>query len=150
MSRTAYHCFKVTSEDRLYITLPMYHSAGGVLGAAHVLTSGSSAVIRRRFSASNFWDDCIQYKCTVRGFCIIRVTVQYKWISIAKVSQYIGEICRYLLAQPERESDNQHQIRLMYGNGMHKATWLEFVKRFKVHHIGEIYGATEGNATLGR
>jgi len=74
--------FGVTHNDRLYITMPMYHSAAGILGIfpklfweffpifsgiGQVYMLGCSAAICRKFSASRFWDDCIKYECTVRS-----------------------------------------------------------------------------------
>lgn len=62
---------------------------------------------------------------------------------------YIGEICRYLLAQPEKPVDKQHQVRIMFGNGLRAKIWHDFASRFNIKQIGEFYGATEGNANVG-
>ena len=67
-------------------------------------------VIRKKFSASNFWNDCIKYNCTS--------------------AQYIGEICRYLLAQPVKVEDKQHKVRMVYGNGLRPQIWNEFKNRY--------------------
>lgn len=64
------------------------------------------------------------------------------------MAQYIGEICRYLLAQPVRPSDKQHCVRVVFGNGLRAQIWKEFKERFNVERIGELYGATEGNANI--
>ena len=69
-------------------------------------------------------------------------------ITICQVAQYIGEICRYLLAQPESIYDKTHSIRLMFGNGLRGSIWNEFVTRFNIGQIGELYGSTEGNANI--
>lgn len=66
------------------------------------------------------------------------------------MAQYIGEICRYLLCQPESAADRAHQVRIMFGNGLRKNIWKEFVERFNIKHVGEFYGATEGNANVGK
>ena len=65
--------------------------------------------------------------------------------------QYIGEICRFLLAQPVKPVDKQHSVRLayIYGNGLCAHIWEEFKERFQITQIGELYGATEGNCSLG-
>ena len=63
--------------------------------------------------------------------------------------QYIGEICRYLLAQPDKPQDKQHHVRLAFGNGLRPQIWMSFKGRFNIEQIGEFYGATEGNANLG-
>lgn len=56
---------KVTPEDVLYDPLPLYHSAGGVVGLGQMLLVGSTLALRRKFSASGFWPDCVKYNCTV-------------------------------------------------------------------------------------
>ncbi|XDV16896.1 hypothetical protein PO909_016409, partial [Leuciscus waleckii] len=64
------------------------------------------------------------------------------------VVQYIGEICRYLLAQPVRASESLHKVRVATGNGLRPNVWGAFTKRFNIKRIGEFYGATECNCSL--
>ncbi|XP_013399634.1 long-chain fatty acid transport protein 4 [Lingula anatina] len=128
MSQGVHKMFSMRSSDVIYDTLPLYHSAGGILGVGQMIISGCTLVVKKKFSASKFWDDCVAYNCTV--------------------IQYIGEICRYLLAQPFRPTETQHQVRLAYGNGLRPQIWEQFVSRFGVKKIGEFYGATEGNANV--
>lgn len=35
------------------------------MGMGQCLIHGMTVVIRKKFSASRFWDDCIKYNCTV-------------------------------------------------------------------------------------
>lgn len=35
------------------------------MGIGQCLLHGMTVVIRKKFSASRFWDDCIKYNCTV-------------------------------------------------------------------------------------
>ena len=56
---------QIRPDDVVYITLPLYHTNGGILGLGQMLFQGSTVVLRRKFSASNFWPDCVKYKCTV-------------------------------------------------------------------------------------
>ncbi|RLU22958.1 hypothetical protein DMN91_005236 [Ooceraea biroi] len=119
---------KLRPDDRIYDSLPLYHTAGGIIGAGQALLCGVTVVLRKRFSASNFWPDCVRYKCTI--------------------AQYIGEICRFLMTVPPSQYDTSHKVRLMVGNGLRPQIWESFVKRFGVKQIGEIYGATEGNSNL--
>ena len=65
-----------------------------------------------------------------------------------KVTFYIGELCRYLLAQPDRPTDTQHSIRMCVGNGLRPQIWTAFSKRFGIEKIAEFYGATESNAGM--
>ncbi|XP_030583116.1 very long-chain acyl-CoA synthetase-like [Archocentrus centrarchus] len=85
-------------------------------------------VLRSKFSASQFWDDCSKYNITV--------------------IQYIGENLRYLCNTPQKLSDKNHKVRLAIGNGMRADVWRDFVKQFGDIQIREFYGATEGNFGL--
>ncbi|CAI5454641.1 unnamed protein product [Caenorhabditis angaria] len=128
MSMGSGSAFGITSNDIVYITMPMYHSAAGILGVGSLISFGTSVVIRKKFSASNFWKDCVKYNCTC--------------------SQYIGEICRYLLAQKQTPEEKQHKVRMMWGNGLRAEIWTDFVNRFNIEKIGELYGSTEGNSNI--
>ncbi|CAK9291619.1 unnamed protein product [Gordionus sp. m RMFG-2023] len=119
---------KIRKEDVIYTPLPLYHTAGGIIGVGQSLLLGSTVVIKKKFSATSFWDDCIKYNCTV--------------------AQYIGETCRYLLARPPSDCDKDHKVRLIYGNGLRRQIWHEFVERFDIREVGEFYGATESNANM--
>ena len=55
----------VSTEDIVYSSLPLYHSSAGVLGVGQCLINGCTLVLRRKFSASQFWDDCVKSKATV-------------------------------------------------------------------------------------
>ncbi|XP_076978282.1 long-chain fatty acid transport protein 1 [Tamandua tetradactyla] len=123
-----HHAYRMGPADVLYDCLPLYHSAGNIMGVGQCLIYGMTVVLRKKFSASRFWDDCVQHNCTV--------------------VQYIGEICRYLLKQPVREAEGRHHVRLAVGNGLRPAIWEEFTRRFGVHQIGEFYGATECNCSI--
>uniref|UniRef100_A0A8C2I9D2 long-chain-fatty-acid--CoA ligase n=1 Tax=Cyprinus carpio TaxID=7962 RepID=A0A8C2I9D2_CYPCA len=65
------------------------------------------------------------------------------------IVQYIGEICRYLLNQPKKDTEHQHKVRMALGNGLRQSIWEEFTTRFNVPQIAEFYGATECNCSLG-
>uniref|UniRef100_A0A8B9GXL8 Very long-chain fatty acid transport protein n=1 Tax=Astyanax mexicanus TaxID=7994 RepID=A0A8B9GXL8_ASTMX len=128
ISAFGYYSFKLRPDDVIYTCLPLYHSAGNIMGVGQCLVHGLTVVIRRKFSASRFWDDCIRYNCTV--------------------VQYIGEICRYLLSQPVRPSEANHCVRVAIGNGLRPNVWEAFAKRFGMKQIGEFYGATECNCSI--
>lgn len=125
-----HYLFNIADDDVLYLTLPLYHNNAGTIGTCQGIIFGTSIVLRDKFSASMFWEDCIKYNCTV--------------------AMYIGELCRYLLAQPKKASDNQHKVRLVFGNGLRQEIWRDFQNRFGLKQIGEVYGSTEGNANVGK
>ena len=91
--------------------------------------TGAALILRRKFSARNFFKDCAQNKCTV--------------------ALYIGQLCRYLLqTPPDPLWDRGHGVRKLLGNGLRKDVWEPLKSRFDIEYIGEFYGSTEGNATL--
>lgn len=67
-----------------------------------------------------------------------------------QVAQYIGEMCRYILAVPPKADDKKHKVRIIFGNGLRPQIWRDFVARFEIPQVCEFYGATEGNANIGK
>ncbi len=116
----------LTPQDRIYNCLPMYHSIGGVVAVGAPLLAGASVFVRPGFSASCFWDEVIEHRCTV--------------------FQYIGELCRYLVASPPHP--RAHSLRLACGNGLQAEVWRRFAERFHVKQVLEYYAATEGSVSL--
>jgi fatty-acyl-CoA synthase len=114
--------------DRMYDCLPMYHTAGGLVATGSVLLNGGAVVIREKFSAREFWDDVVRHECTL--------------------FQYIGELCRYLVHSPPNPNETRHRLRMACGNGLRPDLWQEFKTRFRIPHILEFYGATEGNVNI--
>ncbi|MHA2183368.1 MAG: long-chain-acyl-CoA synthetase [Promethearchaeota archaeon] len=110
-------------EDVIYVTTPLFHSHAINVAYASSLRYGSTIAIRRKFSASKFWDDAIKFKATSFN--------------------YIGEICRYLYNQPEKLTDRKHYIKKIVGNGLRNEMWRDFKNRFGIKQIYEFYGATE-------
>jgi len=129
---TAYGFGKIlheaTHEDVIYVALPLYHGTGQWGGFGASLATGACLALRRKFSASSFWSDVVAFGAT-------RFT-------------YIGELCRYLLLQPETPYEKQHGVRVVVGNGLRPDVWGPFQSRFGIPLIREFYGATEGNAPL--
>lgn len=115
-------------DDRLYDCLPVYHSVGGIVAPCSMLRAGGAAVLAEKFSASNFWRDIVRHDCTL--------------------VQYIGELCRYLLAATPSNFDRAHRLRLACGNGLRGDVWEAFQARFAIPQVLEFYAATEGNFSL--
>jgi fatty-acyl-CoA synthase len=114
--------------DRMYVPLPLYHTAGGGMALGGALFAGAAAVIAPRFSVSQFWSDCVEHGVTT--------------------FQYIGELCRYLLNSPEHPDERRHSVRGCVGNGLRPDVWRAFQERFRIPQIVEFYGATEGNVVM--
>lgn len=150
---------RLDDRDRVYCALPLYHSAGAMIGVCGCVLAGSCLVIRPKFSASNFARDLCVHECTVL--------------------QYIGEFARYALsADPDAASETklrqlarQHGdnpwwwplswwlnrtrgntgwkgVRVATGNGMRPEVWEPFQARFGIREIVEFYASTEGNANM--
>jgi fatty-acyl-CoA synthase len=117
-----------TARDVIYAPLPLYHTVGGVCAPGIALTVGGAIALRRQFSASAFWSDCVRFDATL--------------------FQYIGELCRYLLNAPDHPDERRHRLRLVIGNGLRPDVWDRFQARFAIPRILEFYGATESNLTL--
>ncbi len=118
----------LTASDRLYNCLPMHHSVGGVVAIGAPLVFGGSVAIAERFSTRGFWNDVARWECT--GI------------------QYIGELCRFLVAAPIRAEEKAHRVRIAIGNGLSAEVWRAFVDRFGPLQVLEFYASTEGNVWL--
>ena len=118
-------CLQLSKKDRAYVTLPFYHGTALAIAWGSILAGDACLIMSRKFSASEFWNDVRRTKAT--AFC------------------YVGELCRYLLAQPESANDKNHQIKMMFGNGLRPNLWKPFKKRFGVNKVMEFYGSSEGN-----
>ena len=115
-------------DDRLFQVLPLYHSTGGLCGMGAVLLNGGSVALKAKFSASHFWRDVTAEKCTM--------------------FVYIGELCRYLVNQPETDAEHGHKLRMAFGNGLRPDIWDTVKTRFRIPEILEFYGSTEGNVSF--
>lgn len=115
----------VEADDVFYCFLPLYHGAAALSAAATAFAAGASLVLRRKFSRREFWHDVRRYRITI--------------------CQYVGEICRYLLAEPPRDDDRDHTLRALVGAGLSNESWEAFVRRFGDLDIYEGWGSTEAN-----
>jgi len=118
--------YRIDETDCMYNCLPLYHSTGLMLGLCAAIQAGASTFVKRKFSASSFWEDAQKYNTTA--------------------FVYIGELCRYLANNDKSEAELNNPINVMVGNGLRPDVWDVFKERFSVDRIVEIYGASEGNA----
>ena len=111
--------------DRFYICLPLYHATGFICGVGSCFYSGASIFLRRKFSGSAFWSDVQRHSIT--NFI------------------YVGELCRYLLAQPPCPEERNNSLDRVFGNGLRPDIWMDFKERFGISRVCEFYGSSEGN-----
>lgn len=114
--------------DRTYNPLPLHSFTGGLCGIGPALLNGGLLLIKRGFSADRFWEEAAADEATL--------------------FVYAGELCRRLLAQPERAGERDHKLKLAFGAGLSGEAWPTLVARFAVPRVLESYGATEGNVSL--
>lgn len=119
---------RLNRDDVLYAPLPLYHGESNFVGFSVAARLGAVFASRRKFSASAFLDDVRRHGATA--------------------FVYVGELCRYLLRQPETPHDRDHRLRLAVGAGLRADIWEAFQRRFGIPRIVEMYGATEGNISL--
>lgn len=110
--------------DRFYTAMPLYHSAASMMCVCQCLGAGCTFVLGSRFSAKTFMKQVAETDSTAM--------------------QYIGELCRYLVASAPSPYDKAHKLRVAFGNGMRPDVWQKFKDRFNIDTIVEFYGATEG------
>ncbi|NVM04049.1 MAG: long-chain-acyl-CoA synthetase [Candidatus Helarchaeota archaeon] len=116
---------QLTPNDVIYIVTPLYHTLAGAQTWIASILSGVKTVLKKRFSASKFWKDIQKYKVTF--------------------TNYVGVIPGYLLNQPPSEYEKNSTLKYMVGMGLKKEIWEQFKSRFKVEHIIEYYGLSEGH-----
>ncbi|XP_061656306.1 long-chain fatty acid transport protein 6 isoform X2 [Phyllopteryx taeniolatus] len=97
----------------------------GTTGIGGCIQLGATCVLKKKFSASQFWKDCVKYNVTV--------------------VQYIGELCRYLVNQAVVPEEKSHCVWLAAGSGLRTDVWKAFAKRFSTIKIREGYGLTEAS-----
>ena len=84
--------------DRMYLCLPLFHGTGFVCGVGSALFSGATMFLRRKFSATHFWKDVKEYNINIFF--------------------YVGELCRYLINQPECPEEKNNSLDRIFGNGL--------------------------------
>ncbi len=116
---------QLNEKDVFYCALPFYHATAMLVCWGSIIAGGSSFVLKRKFSVSEFWTDVKKHNVTAFG--------------------YVGELCRYLLNQEPSPQDKEHNIRLVLGNGLRPSAWKAFKERFGIKRVIEFYAASEGN-----
>ncbi len=111
-------------DDIYYNFFPMFHNTSQAMLTIPVILVGARMVLTERFSASRFWPDVREHRCTA--------------------FYYIGEILRILLKSTSKEDSLGTTLRVGWGIGASAGDLVEFQDRFGVELRGG-YGSTEGN-----
>lgn len=118
----------VTQDDHYYVCLPLSHANGLLMQLGATLIAGATATVRERFSATNWLTDLRR--------------------SGATLTNTLGAISAFVIAQPPGESDREHRLRAIASapnHPDHDRTWRE---RFGIAEVLGGYGMTEINIPL--
>jgi len=121
-------CLNTKKEDRVYVTLPFFHSVALKMSWLSTHLAGAALIMERKFSTRSFWDKVRKHQ--------------------ANTFFYIGELCSYLMNQPEKDNDRDNPIQKIMGNGLRPDIWKAFKNRFQIPKICEFYGASESNGSF--
>ena len=121
--------FSITSDDVLYVSMPLFHSNAVMSGYALALVSGATLALATRFSASGFLDDVRHFGATYMN--------------------YVGKPLSYILATPEREDDADNPLRLAFGNEANEKDIAAFSTRFGCE-VRDGFGSTENAVIISR
>ena len=118
----------LTADDCYYIALPLFHANGLLMQLGATLIAGIRAVVRGRFSASAWLADVRQHGATV--------------------SNSLGALAAFIVAQPPGPDDRKHRLRAMLNAPNFPAHEAAFHERFGVRDIISGFGMTEVNIPI--
>lgn len=121
--------FRLSANDTVYVSMPMFHSNAIMAGWAVGLAAGANVALRRRFSASGFLPDVRKFGVTY--------------------ANYVGKPLSYVVATPPQPDDADNPLRLVYGNEGASADLTTFAERFGCKVI-DAFGSTEGGVGFSR
>ena len=120
---TVANAIELDDNDRHFIVLPLFHGNAQYYSTMSALLRGASIALMDRFSASQYFDKCIEYGCTLASL--------------------FAAPMRMLLAQPENPDHQHNRLRLMlYAQNLTAQQMSEWQQRFKAP-LSQLWGMTE-------
>jgi crotonobetaine/carnitine-CoA ligase len=109
--------------DRQFVVLPLFHGNAQYYSTMSALWSGASMALMDRFSASQYFDKCIEYDCTVASLFAAPV--------------------RMILVQPENPEHRHNGLRIViYAQNLTEQQLQIWQRRFDAP-LAQIWGMTE-------
>jgi crotonobetaine/carnitine-CoA ligase len=121
LSLPAYALYR--KSDILYTCLPLFHGNALWLTTTVAMHRGAKVVLKKKFSASRFWDDIRANNVTAFNT--------------------LGAMIPILMKQPESPADRDNRVRFTLSAACPADEWPKFEKRFGIK-IYEGYGAVDG------
>ncbi len=115
--------YKVVSQDRHFMVLPLFHVNAQFISVMPTLAAGATLVMTEQFSASRYMEQARRHKVTTTSL--------------------VAATAKMILAQPTHELDGLNDFRLvMYAIAISDEQWVEFETRFNVQ-LSDLWGMTE-------
>jgi len=121
--QTVADALELQKDDRHFIVLPLFHGNAQYYSTMSALIRGASIALMDRFSASQYFDKCIEYDCTVASL--------------------FAAPMRMLLAQPKKPEHRGNRLRVaMYAQNLTAQQMHDWQQRFRAP-LMQLWGMTE-------
>ena len=121
--QTVADAIELGENDRHFIVLPLFHGNAQYYSTMSALIRGASIALMDRFSASQYFDKCIEYDCTVASL--------------------FAAPMRMILAQSQNPDHQHNGLRIViYAQNLTAQQMHEWQQRFKAS-LSQIWGMTE-------
>jgi len=121
--QTVADAVELNENDRHMVALPLFHGNAQYYSTMSALLRGASIAVMDRFSASQYFDKCIEYGCTV-------------------ASLFAAPI-RMIMAQPENPEHRHNRLRIvLFAQNLTEQLMSDWQRRFDAP-LCQIWGMTE-------
>ena len=121
--QTVADTIELTEHDRQFVVLPLFHGNAQYYSFMSALLRGASVALMDRFSASQYFDRCIAYNCTVASL--------------------FAAPMRMILAQENNPAHRDNQLRIViYAQNLTEQQMQDWQQRFGAP-LAQIWGMTE-------
>ncbi len=120
---TVADAIELQPSDRQFVVLPLFHGNAQYYSTMSALLRGASVALMDRFSASRYFDKCIEYDCTVASL--------------------FAAPMRMLLAQPTNPAHRDNLLRtVIFAQNLTEQQLSEWATRFNAP-LCQLWGMTE-------
>lgn len=120
--------YNLKHHHNFYISLPLFHANGLFMQLLACFMTGAKAIIRNKFSASNWLYDIRKYRITHTNM--------------------LGAIAAFIVSQPSSKYDKDHELIMIGSAPLPSEPERIFRERFGVKDVLPLYGMTEVNIPI--